>query len=154
MPETKDVTLTIKINPEPVKDVIGERLRQEAKWGQQDHPPGIWLGILGEEFGEVCKEIAESQARPLDVAHLREELIQTAAVAVAWVEAIDRGLPADADDAQRLALELIADGLFTKTLSESVGEASSHEKAQMIARAGIQGRIDRLQQMKEALDGI
>jgi NTP pyrophosphatase (non-canonical NTP hydrolase) len=74
----------------PLQDVAAERTRQDAKWGQQDHDIGIWLGILGEEFGEVAKEIAESSARPLDVAHLREELIQTAAVAVAWVEAIDR----------------------------------------------------------------
>lgn len=71
-------------------EVADERARQDAKWGQQDHEVGIWLGILGEEFGEVAKEIAESQARPLDVEHLREELVQTAAVAVAWVEAIDR----------------------------------------------------------------
>lgn len=74
----------------PLQDVAAERTRQDAKWGQQDHEVGIWLGILGEEFGEVCKEIAESSACPLDVAHLREELVQTAAVAVAWVEAIDR----------------------------------------------------------------
>lgn len=73
-----------------IDEVADERARQDAKWGQQDHEVGIWLGILGEEFGEVAKEIAESQARPLDVEHLREELVQTAAVAVAWVEAIDR----------------------------------------------------------------
>lgn len=74
-----------------LENVGMERQRQDNKWGQQDHEVGIWLAILGEEFGEVAKEIAESQARSLDVAHLREELVQTAAVAVAWVEAIDRG---------------------------------------------------------------
>ncbi len=41
--------------------------------------------VLGEEFGEVCRAVLEG-----DEANLREELIQVAAVAVAWVEAIDR----------------------------------------------------------------
>lgn len=73
-----------------ISDVMQERVRQDRKWGEQNHPEGIWLGILGEEYGEVAKEIAESQARPLDMSALREELVQTAAVAVAWIEAIDR----------------------------------------------------------------
>lgn len=72
-------------------DVAAERLKQDIKWGQQDHSLGLWLAILGEEYGEVCKEVAETQLRPLDVPHLREELVQTAAVCVAWIEAIDRG---------------------------------------------------------------
>lgn len=42
--------------------------------------------VLGEEFGEVCRAINDD-----DLANLREELIQVAAVAVAWVERIDRG---------------------------------------------------------------
>lgn len=75
---------------EAFHSITEERQRQEDKWGQQDHDTGLWLAILGEEYGEVAKEIAEASARPLDVAHLREELVQTAAVAAAWIEAIDR----------------------------------------------------------------
>lgn len=91
-----------------VADVISERLAQDEKWGQQNHSDGTgqpwyqakagfaredadtaasagqltWLLILREEFYEA---MAES-----DPVRLREELIQVAAVAVAWVEAIDR----------------------------------------------------------------
>lgn len=44
-----------------------------------------FMAILVEELGEACDEIAQG-----DTAALREELIQVAAVAVQWVEAIDR----------------------------------------------------------------
>lgn len=89
-------------------DVAEERFRQDAKWGQQNHPDGTgtpgdeyqalraravcesafaagdgtWRHILTEEFREAMAED--------NVANLREELVQLAAVAVAWVEAIDR----------------------------------------------------------------
>lgn len=101
-------------------DVADERLQQTAKWGEQNHPNGTgpaklpmpygsgswsaavaaerlklitecasqvgqctWLHILREEVFEAFAE---------DVpAKLRAELIQVAAVAVQWVEAIDRG---------------------------------------------------------------
>lgn len=75
---------------EAFHSITEERQRQDDKWGEQNHDVGTWLAILGEEFGEVCEEIAEASARLLDVAHLRDELVQTAAVAAAWIEAIDR----------------------------------------------------------------
>lgn len=65
--------------------------------------------VLGEEVGEVANAVLEAgyaSPTPTSVAyqvtesganrdaHLREELVQVAAVAVAWVEAIDaRGRP-------------------------------------------------------------
>lgn len=96
-------------------DVLLERFAQDLKWGQQNHPDGTgdemfpegsgfrkraadaarlrcqaafadgrgtWLHVLEEEVHEAY---AES-----DPVKLREELIQVAAVAVAWAEAIDR----------------------------------------------------------------
>lgn len=50
------------------------------------------LAVLAEEFGEVARELAE---RSIDVARFDEdklytELIQVAAVAVAWAEALQR----------------------------------------------------------------
>ncbi|MBM6622648.1 hypothetical protein JTF08_13615 [Micrococcaceae bacterium RIT802] len=99
-----------------------ERARQDAKWGEQNHPDGTgphsvplraiedcfatpyanqladlataatdrhaaegrvtWADILLEE---VFEALAES-----DLGRLRTELIQVAAVATQWVEAIDR----------------------------------------------------------------
>ena len=79
------------------RDVLGqvleERARQDAKWGQQDHLPVIWTGILLEEVGEVAQEVNEgwfSDSGPAIELRLEEELIQVAAVAVAWVEALQR----------------------------------------------------------------
>jgi hypothetical protein len=95
-------------------EVGEERLRQNTKWGEQNHPDGTdpevrisgqrmdrlrddarertdwlaensavtWSDILLEE---VFEALAES-----DEAALRTELIQVAAVATQWVEAIDR----------------------------------------------------------------
>jgi hypothetical protein len=67
-------------------EVLTERARQDQKWGQQNHDDPLWLAILAEEFGEVAKDVVENQV----AAGVREELIQTAAVCIAWVEAIDR----------------------------------------------------------------
>lgn len=73
-----------------------ERARQDAKWGEQNHAPLVWLPILGEEFGEVCEALNQwNFCRDLDKAQAarkqyRTELIEVAAVAVAAVEALDR----------------------------------------------------------------
>ncbi|MCO6009792.1 nucleoside triphosphate pyrophosphohydrolase [Actinoallomurus purpureus] len=88
-------------------DVAAERAAQDAMWGVQDLPDGTgaehtatadaakrdcqeawagarltWRHILAEEFHEALAET--------DPAALRTELIQTAAVAVKWVQALDR----------------------------------------------------------------
>lgn len=79
-----------------INDVVGERERQETKWGEQSHPDVAWATILGEEFGEVCKEaLAIHYENCLTIQEgaserLRAELVQVAAVAVAWIEDIDR----------------------------------------------------------------
>lgn len=96
-------------------EIREERRRQHAKWGEQNHPDGTGPGaplaefimsadaakarcdnafkrgtgtyaeILHEEF---CEAIAEG-----DKAKLRAELVQVAAVAVAWIEKLDRVSP-------------------------------------------------------------
>lgn len=73
-------------------DVLAERVKQDEKWGKQDHEPAVWLAILMEEVGEVAKEIADGLAggkwRERDY---REELVQATAVGLAALEAFDRG---------------------------------------------------------------
>lgn len=69
---------------EVLEEVMEERKRQDELWGEQNHDDGIWLAILVEEVGEVANDINERSKK------LREELIQVAAVAVSWVESIDR----------------------------------------------------------------
>jgi 8-oxo-dGTP pyrophosphatase MutT (NUDIX family) len=88
-------------------DVAAERLAQDARFGIQEFPDGTgperapaaeaakqacqeakargeitWRHILTEEFLEA---LAESEPGPL-----RAELVQTAAVAVKWIQALDR----------------------------------------------------------------
>lgn len=96
-----------------VCDVLRERVAQEEKWGEQNHPdsscdpfdrPVItstaakrltderteagtvsWTDIAVEELAEA---LDEAEAGNTDA--LRTELIQLAAVCVQWVQAIDR----------------------------------------------------------------
>ncbi len=100
------------ISPETSFDiaqqVINERVHQDTKWGQQNHPDGTG-GPQREHLAQIAKnhcehafrngigtwqhilteEVAEAFAET-DPALLRAELIQVAAVASAWAEAIDR----------------------------------------------------------------
>lgn len=92
-------------------DVHLERLRQDGTWGEQNHPDGTGLALpepfrgAADQARRLCQhharqgtvtwrhilmeEVAEALEAP-DPAALRAELVQVAAVAVAWVEAIDR----------------------------------------------------------------
>ena len=102
--------LTLSCHP-VLQEVFSERIRQDHKWGEQNHPDGTgevtavrardhaqaecelafqekrgtYRHILTEEYYEV---LAETDPRKL-----RLELIQLAAVAVQWVEALDRRVP-------------------------------------------------------------
>lgn len=91
--------------PIAIADVISERARQDAKWGEQNHDFTVWATVLGEEFGETCHAMlhyrsAAGQAENVEgdtdpaawLAKVRNEAVQTAAVAVAIVEFIDRGM--------------------------------------------------------------
>ena len=98
-----------------INEVRGEMVRQVVKWGQQNHvsytPQGVlesqdplsselakvicdlkakhcvisWTDIFLEEVFEAIDE-----AKAGDLEKLRTELVQCAAVAVSWIESIDR----------------------------------------------------------------
>jgi len=91
-----------------LNEVYRERQAQAKKWGEQNHPDGTGgaINCVARDYAQVlCKaavdtgtitwrhilveEAWESFAES-DTVALRMELIQTAAVAVAWIEAIDR----------------------------------------------------------------
>jgi hypothetical protein len=112
--EHRDLMAEVSAIRSVLSDVLVERIRQNGRWGEQNHPDGTgpeamllgfpftalrdslrdsvdraarydgaqWAGILLEE---VFEAIAED-----DPAALRRELIQVAAVAASWAEAIDR----------------------------------------------------------------
>lgn len=84
-------------------EVAAERARAHAKHGDtsmESAPPddsvGRRLRVLLEEVGEVAKEFndAENERRPVDRAKLRAELIQVAAMAGAWADALTRSVAA------------------------------------------------------------
>ena len=112
-------------------EITAERVRQDAKWGEQNHPdvdrvltgrptgcrvermameyniPSAnsareacdvaarigqctWAHILVEEIAEAVEAATLAQLGQGPLAALRKELVQVAAVAVSWIEAIDR----------------------------------------------------------------
>lgn len=73
-----------------IEDVIAERIRQDTLWGEQNHEGFIWANLLGEELGEVCKALNDHEFKGAARADIREELVQVAAVAVSWIECLDR----------------------------------------------------------------
>jgi hypothetical protein len=99
-----------------LRDVGYERVRQAQLWGKQDHPDipakvagpanaffGIPTEVAGKQlcqdafrrgmgsFGHILlEEVTEAYAAIGDDRALRAELVQVAAVAIQWCEAIDR----------------------------------------------------------------
>jgi NTP pyrophosphatase (non-canonical NTP hydrolase) len=68
-----------------LREIQAERERQDARWGEQNHEPMVWLSILTEEVGEVAKAILEGS-----VSNYREEIIQCAAVSLAALQSLNR----------------------------------------------------------------
>ena len=97
-----------------------ERNRQDRKWGEQNHPPEVWLAILTEEVGEVAQAICETLIIAAPGAHeafavehkkgarakIREEAIHCAAVAMAFVECLDRDSDHDLSNLQLIEKEI------------------------------------------------
>lgn len=71
-------------------DIKIERDRQDRKWGEQNHDDGTWSLILGEEVGEACEAALSALFGGGQTDALRDELVQIAAVATAWIECLDR----------------------------------------------------------------
>jgi NTP pyrophosphatase (non-canonical NTP hydrolase) len=82
--------------PNAWSEVASERLRQDAKWGEQNHNPAMWLAILTEEVGEVAQAVCKAWVPPYTddqiewLFRYRDELVHVAAVAVAAIESFDR----------------------------------------------------------------
>lgn len=73
-------------------EVVGERGYQDAKWGESNHAPATWLALLSKQMGQAGEAALLAEVGVSEGVHLlRRELIQIAAVAVAAVEALDRG---------------------------------------------------------------
>ncbi|SRR5216684_2162561 len=64
-----------------------ERASQDHKWGEQNHSDLYWLGILGEEYGEIAKALIEQDTSEEAI---ESEVVQLAAVCVAYLECRQR----------------------------------------------------------------
>lgn len=89
-------------------EIKSERIRQNDKWGVQNHSPIEWLPILMEEVGEASKEAVDyhfknpiktkngryrkitRSGQKTRLINYRSELIQVAAVVVQMIECLDR----------------------------------------------------------------
>lgn len=71
-------------------DIFAERQRQELQWGEQNHDAFKWLAILGEEVGEANQAALHDEFGGHAKGTLRKELVQIAAVAIAFIECLDR----------------------------------------------------------------
>ena len=75
-----------------------ESKRQDAKWGEQNHAPEVWLAILTEEVGELAQAILadrfdSGRDEKLHDSHhdsMETEAIQIAAVCGQFVEFLAR----------------------------------------------------------------
>ncbi len=75
-------------------DVRHERCVQDSRWGEQNHDPATWLAVLTEEVGELAQAVLadrygrdDHNSRQMG---MRAEAVQIAAVAIAFVEYLDR----------------------------------------------------------------
>lgn len=98
-----------------LSDLLNERVRQNELKAQgrflytcadRELAPAQKLAVLAEEFGEVARATLEvgalvNDGRCVTDAReaLRKELVQVAAVAMAWVEGLDAEATANAEDA-------------------------------------------------------
>ena len=86
------------------QDIAREREQQEERWGEQNHHGTKWLAILVEEVSEVAVCVNEiepaiftEKAGLKNYNELREELIQVAAVCIAWLEYLRRRKAGDVE---------------------------------------------------------
>ena len=78
--------------------IMAEGMKQDHKWGEQNHDPAVWLAILTEEVGELAQAILadrfdSGRDEKLHDSHhvsMETEAIQVAAVAAHFVEYLSR----------------------------------------------------------------
>lgn len=64
--------------------------RQDERWGEQNHDDYRWIAILSEEVGELAQAILHDEFGGAHAGTMKEELAQVAAVAMQWLEALER----------------------------------------------------------------
>lgn len=100
------------------EEVLGERVRQDKKWGDQRNLTDLrWLGILAEEMGEAADAVLSD-----DPEQMRNEVIQACAVCLVWLECIDRGDPIRDRHRNAEVLRVIANDLKRGEIIPSIAK--------------------------------
>lgn len=79
-----------RIRGQVMRAIEAERASQDEKWGEQNHTDEWWLAILTEEVGETAQALLADRFGGATKMTTREELVQVAAVALAWLECMER----------------------------------------------------------------
>jgi NTP pyrophosphatase (non-canonical NTP hydrolase) len=96
----------MSVTPLVLAAVLEERVRQDQRWGiagERRLPAGTWLAVLTEEVGEVANSMLEHDGELAGMAferfssELELELVQVAAVALAWLESL-HGIRAELEE--------------------------------------------------------
>lgn len=76
-----------------IDEIMAERIRQDLKFGEQNHDPFAYMNVLMEEVGEASQAALQTffGGPKGGIDKFRKEMIEVAAVALAIVECIDRG---------------------------------------------------------------
>lgn len=117
------------------EEVLRERGRQDARWGEQNHPDGTG-GTAAVDYADVLREQCEAATRngyltfrhilaeevaeafaENDPISLRAELVQVAAIAQAWIAKLDR----------RAAVDEHASDLENPSRHHTNGKRPTHE---------------------------
>ncbi len=69
-----------------LREIGNERIGQNIKWGEQNHNPSYWLGILMEEVGESAQEVMAADVHP----EMTSVVLQMTALGAAAKDTIER----------------------------------------------------------------
>ena len=68
--------------------IIIERDAQKIRHEKdQAHPPALWIAIIVKQLGQASDQVIRDDI--IDVYRLEKQLVQIAAVAVAWLEVLE-----------------------------------------------------------------
>lgn len=135
-----------------IEQVISEMVFQDLKWGESrtlnNH---VWDSILSEEVGEVSEEavlvwnaklgikkgFASKFTLEQKTEKLRAELIQVAAVAIQWIEALDRENKEPRCETNKPKEELNNNGFLEMGLYDGITARYTEEQARVLESCGI-----------------
>lgn len=83
-----------KIRQNLLKKINDLRYKQDKKYGYNESKSNLeWHALVSEEFGEVGHEVCDFHFNDDGcIDNLKEEIIQTISICLAWLESIEKGI--------------------------------------------------------------